>query len=233
MKQLYLMTAITLTAIAGTLLGVYGGMVMSHKRIGRIADRAPDRILRHMTARIDLDKEQRAIFDTIVFNVHTQIVALHEAFVPKVDAAMESAFEQIADLLSEEQMMQLKREIEQFEQHQQRLRQPRPPVADPGAPPPPERRDGRPPRAPRFDDAQPVPGRREKERPEKIINNLIGQLEQLRDEDIPEPEKMRKLQRLLRPKRDIDLPPPQKVDGPGGVDMPIEIHEGAPALRPL
>jgi hypothetical protein len=229
MKQTDLIVAMGLTAMAGTLLGVYGGMVVSNKRIGRIADRAPDRILRHMIARMDLSEQQRADIDTIVFNVSTQIVALHESFVPKVDAAMETAFEQIADQLSDEQILQLKHEIERFEQHQRRLRKPRPPGAGPGGPPPRDPRYDGPPPPERDLGAPPPPMRREK--PDIIISNLITQLEQLRNEDIPDPEKMHKLQRLLMPKRNRDMPPPPEVNGPGGVDMPIEIHEGAPGLR--
>jgi hypothetical protein len=248
MKSVYLITAVALTAIAGVLFGVHAGMVVSHKRVDRIGDRAPERILHHMTERIELSETQRAEFDTIVFNVHTQIVALQEAFVPKIDAAMEDAFKQIEGILGEEQMEELKQEVEQFEQHQQRLRRPRRQAGGPRVPggppphgdrPPPPRREGGPLRTPRFDGpppedrdlgAPPPPQRAGKESPDIIISNLIVQLEQLLEEEIPAPEKMHKLRRILMPKREHSAPPESPIDGPGGGggDMPIRGHGGLP-----
>jgi len=245
MKPLYLITAIALTAIAGAFFGVHAGMVVSHKRVGRIGDRAPERILHHMTDRIELDEKQREEFDTIVFNVHTQIVALQEAFVPKIDAAMDTAFKQIEGILGEEQMEDLKREVEQFERRQQRLRQPGPPAGGRGGPPPhgdrppPPRGEERPPRTPRFDGpppgdidlgAPPPPRRDGMESPDILISNLIVQLEQLLEEEIPAPEKMHKLRRILMPKREHRAPPESPIDGPGGGggDMPIRGHGELP-----
>ena len=246
MKSVYLITAVALTAIAGVLFGVHAGMVVSHKRVDRIGDRAPERILHHMTERIELSETQRAEFDTIVFNVHTQIVALQEVFVPKIDAAMEDAFKQIEGILGEEQVEELKQEVEQFEEHQQRLRQPRPQEGGRGGPPrrgdrplPPPRREDGPPGTPRFDGpppgeidlgAPPPPQRVGKESPDVIISNLVVQLEQLLEEEIPAPEKMHKLRRILIPKREHSAPPESPIDGPGGGggDMPIRGHGGLP-----
>lgn len=116
MKTFKLLLLVSLVFLAGVAAGVVGTRFVVRRAVGEAIahpETVQPRIERNLALRLRLDDDQRAKFHAILSDTHEQLQGLRKEYRPQVILVLSNANNQIAALLTPEQLARFEKWKEQ------------------------------------------------------------------------------------------------------------------------